>query len=257
MGILLKTGKILLAIFFLSFILLLSGCQTTYDLLRADPAPQTKFLPKEPKLREMEATFPFRKMWMDKNADWKNYTKIMILPVSTRNLFEQSWWNMFNEVNTINSAIEDHQYFAAYIESSFRDALKQDPSHKFKEVSSPGPGTVILEMALVKFVPTKSLLTIVETVGGFFAPGVGLLAIFNSGEIVIEGKITDAQTGRTLMLFADREKDRAAIINIAGLQWYKPSENNVDCWSENFVEIMNTHHYKDVWIKCPITIIDW
>lgn len=257
MKISLKTGKIFLFTFFVLTIFLISGCQTTYDLLRADPAPQTKFLPSKPELSEMESTFPFRKMWIDKTADWKDYTKIIILPVSTKNLFDISWWGKFNEVKTVNNQADESQYFARFIQLSFRNALKNDPSHRFKEVSSAGEDTVILELAIVKVVPSKSSLTIIETVAGFFIPGVGLLTIFNSGEIAIEGKVTDAQTGRPLMLFADREKDRAAIINLAGLQWYKSSENNVDCWSEKFIEIMNTSDYEDIWIRCPVTLIDW
>ncbi len=233
------------------------GCQSTYDLLRADPAPKTSFLPNEPKMKEMPPTFPMRMFWIDENTDFSNYERIIVSPVDSSHTLALRGWSSFNEVSAFDSYKMDLRYLSGYAQSSFGDAFAKNSSLSWKPGKLPGDKTAVLDLAIVQLVPTKSALNAIETVAGFFIPGVGLLAIFNSGEIAIEGKLKDAETGKVLCVFADREKDRAAVINIAGLQHYRHSENAIDEWSRKLPEIIASKNRDEIWTRSPITLVDW
>ncbi len=234
-----------------------SGCRTFYDLARADAEPATAFLPEKAKLQDMDPMFPYRKMYVNKNADWKKYGSIIVKSAMNKDAFSKSKWQSFNESGVFSSRSEELKYYTRYLENSFRNAIQYDPLKRFKVVGEPGPGTAVLELSLTQIVPTKATLTAAETIAGFFVPGVGLLTIFNSGEVAFEGKMTDSQTGEVIAMFADREKDRAAIVNIASFTWYKNSENMMDDWSRKFVMIVNAGSYLEVEARCPFTLIDW
>ena len=81
----------------ISLMLLTSGCSSFYDAIRATPAPQTSFLPAQPKLKEMPPTFPFHKMWFNPSIDMNKYNKIMISKVNTGYVLDKIPWDRMNE----------------------------------------------------------------------------------------------------------------------------------------------------------------
>ncbi len=235
---------------------LTSGCNSFYDALRAEPAPQTSFLPAQPKLSEMPPTFPFRKMWINPAVDMNRYRKIMISKVSTEHVLAKIPWNRVNESELFNTRAKECLYFAGYIENSFRAAVSADPEKRFQLSQKPDAQTLVLELSLVQVVPSKSFLNVFETVVGFIVPGFSLLTMFNAGEIAIEGKLKDAETGTLICMFADREKDRPTIINVAGLKWYRHSQININEWSREFVLILSSKNRLSVKRRFPITFFE-
>ncbi|MFZ2657750.1 MAG: DUF3313 family protein [Victivallales bacterium] len=238
-------------------LILSSGCSSFYEVLRAAPARQTSFLPQRPKLCEMPPAFPFRKMWVNPAIDINRYRKMMISKVSTGHVISRDPWDRVNESEMFNARAKECAYCARYIENSFRAAVAADPKRRFQLTSSPDAQTIVLELSLVQIVPSKSFLNFVESIAGFFVPGLSLLAIFNSGEIAIEGKLKDARSGTLICMFAEREKDRLAIFDIAGLRWYKHTQNNIDAWSREFVLILNSRKNDDVTHRFPMALVDW
>lgn len=234
-----------------------SGCSTFYDLARADAEPATAFLPDKTKLQDMDPMFPYRKMYASRKAEWKKYDKIVVKAVINKDAFSKNKWQSFNESGVFSSRAEELRYYSRYMENSFKNEIQYDSLKRFRLVGEPGANTAMLELSLTQIVPTKASLTAAETVAGFFIPGVGLLTIFNSGEVAFEGKMTDSQTGEVIAMFADREKDRTAIINIASFTWYKNSENTIDDWSGKFIGIINADNMLEVQARCPFTLVDW
>lgn len=232
------------------------GCKTAYSVMRAEPAPLTDFLPDNKKLKDQEADFPFRKIWIDDSVDWKKYKKIIVAPVYTEYLLKQDWWSGVNEEKIASDAKKDCCFIAKYMENSFRDSISRDTDHRFNVVSKPGTDTIILEMALTELVPTKAFFNAAEMVAGFFVPGMGLLSLLNSGSVAMEARIKDSESGKVIAMFADREKDTAAIIDIAGLKWYSHAENIIDGWSGDFVKLSNSGNL-DVRAKFPFELISF
>lgn len=237
-------------------LILSSGCNSFYDVLRATPAPQTSFLPSQPKLSEMPPTFPFRKMWFNPAIDINRYKQMVISKVRTEHVINKITWDRVSETEIFNSRAKECIYFAGYIENSFKNAVFTDPKRRFQLSLNPNAQTVVLELSLVQVVPSKSFLNIFETVVGFIVPGFSLLTMFNAGEIAIEGKLKDATSGTLICMFADREKDRLAIIDIAGLKWYRHSQNNINDWSREFVLILNSKNRLNVKRRFPITFFE-
>jgi len=252
-----STALLRVIIFILTPLFSGTGCQSVYKLCRAEPAPLTGFLPDQARLREMGPAFPFQKMWFNPGVDRKKYDQLMLRRVNRKYVLDQNVWQNLHEAEAFQNRAQECDYIAAYLEESFKAAVRADPRRRFQLVNQPGPRTLVLELALVQVVPTKSALTAIEIVAGFLVPGLGLLTIFNSGEIAIEGKLTEARGGRLVGMFADRAKDRAALINLAGFTWYKNSENNIDEWSAKLVEILATRRYQEVETRCPLTLIEW
>lgn len=161
-----------------------------------------------------------------------------------------------SETEIFNTRVKECNYFARYIENSFKTAVLNDPKKRFLISTGQDTETMVLELSLVQVVPSKSFLNIFESIVGFIVPGFGLLTVFNSGEVAIEGKLKDAGNGTLICMFADREKDRPAVINVAGLKWYKHSQNNINAWSSEFVLILNSRNYLDVRKRFPMTFFE-
>ncbi|HCE45127.1 MAG TPA: hypothetical protein DET40_16420 [Lentisphaeria bacterium] len=253
-GICSKYTKMLVLVFLLS---LSFGCNSYYHVLRAEPARQTSFLPQQPKLREMPPTFPFRRFWFNPAVDISKYSKMMISKVSTEHVISKNPWERVNESEMFYARAKECTYCARYIQYSFRNAVAGDPRKRFQLTSTPDAQTIVLELSLVQIVPSKSFFNVVESVAGFFVPGVGLLTFFNSGEIAIEGRLKDAESGTLVCMFAEREKDRIAIFDAAGLWWYRHTQNNIDDWGREFVLILNSKKRTDVRHRLPMVLVDW
>ena len=237
-----------------------TSCRSTYDFMRASPAEVTNFIPESPKLQDQDPRFPFRKMWIANLGDLSQYKKIYIAPVDTRHIFDKNWWAAFNEQEAFKGEKEALDWMSGYMRTSFRNAVFDDPKKRFVLLNSrsDSPDSLVLELALIELIPSKATLNTVETIVGFIIPGVGLLTIFNSGSVAIEGKLTDASNGKIICLFADRESDRASVINIAGFSWFRHSEIIVNCWASDFVEVMNAG--SDPWkveARFPFTLVEY
>jgi hypothetical protein len=195
-------------------------------------------------------------MWFNPAVDMNRYRKIMIPKVNTEHVLAKIPWNRVNESEFFNTRAKECLYFAGYIEKSFKTAVSSDPEKRFQLSQNPDTQTLVLELSLVQVVPSKSFLNVFETAVGFIVPGFSLLTMFNAGEIAIEGKLKDARSGMLVCMFADREKDRVAIIDVAGLKWYRHSQIIVEDWGREFVLIMNSKNRLSVKRRFPITFFE-
>ncbi|OGV37285.1 MAG: hypothetical protein A2X48_21200 [Lentisphaerae bacterium GWF2_49_21] len=249
--------KVILNFISVSVLVLVSGCTTMYDWLRADPAPQTSFLDGSGKLVAQSPDFPFRKMWVDKNVDLNKYNKIVVAPVNTKFLMNSTAWNKLDARTMEGEVKEDSVEMAKYMECSFRNAVTYDKKRRFTLADNAGPDTLSLEIALVQLEPTKAELNVVENVVGIVIWPVSFLTVFNSGSTAFEGILRDSQTGKIVCTFADREMDEAAIFNIPGFTYYGNAKYFTDRWSGQFLDFMNAKDYTQLKTDFPFKLIVW
>lgn len=236
--------KKFLSVLFLSGLLVVSSVfaaeESSGSIFRPDPAPVTNFLPEHHLLKLQSSDCPFQRYWADKSINWQNYKKIILVRVNTDHLLTQSWWSQVNSRPLFENAKNDCNTIARYTEDAFIKAICTDKNKRFKLVYKPDPETFYLKIALVELVPSKPFLSAAETGAGFVIPGAGLLAMANKGCVAMEIKLVDSMTGRVLAMATDRERGDPALIDLAGLTWYRHAETSIDNWATEFIKVANS-----------------
>lgn len=213
---------------------------------KADPVPETQFLPDPGKLQDTNGGAA-QKAWKDPNVNLLNYDKVIVVPVFTEDQLQKSWLERNNIRHLLGDDQKDLLEFARYTENAFKKAINADK--RLSLASKPGPKTLILELALVKVVPGKPIIGAIGNLSNLTPFGlilmpakVGAKASTDSpmqASVAIEGIVRDSQTKKVIGMFADREKEKAAIFNFNDFRAYSNLKQIVDEWAMQFVEAMN------------------
>lgn len=112
----------------------------------------------------------------------------------------------------------------------------------FHPVEKPGADAMILELSLTELDPTSAkgnvTKTVVKyTVGPIASMGVGL---FTGGCIAVEGRLREGKSGKVVMQFADKEKDKATIYNARDYMALGHAKRTAREWAEQFDEFLRT-----------------
>ena len=101
------------------------------------------------------------------------------------------------------------------------------------------PGTLVLDLAIVELIPSKAVLNAVAIVA---PPEVAIPVSVAAGKasVAIEGRVRDAITGETLMIFADREEPAHRIIDLKSVTWWSQARDSIDLWAKQMVKLANT-----------------
>ena len=208
---------------------LAAGCSTdkVHELMRAEPAPLTDFLPENERLVRRADTFLVHYTWLDTNAvaaaEFKN---VYVAPFDISRLRKGQRYDQLkdkalsggdelrNKLIDLDKAIDDlGEYGREAFVKAFRDHEKET---NLKVVDDPKvPHTLALEFAITAFVPTRAALEAAGAIGGFFCPvpGVGLVADYlSAGMIAIECRARSSDTGRIVGMFADTEGEPSALL---------------------------------------------
>ena len=240
-------------------LLILTGCTTFYEATRSDPPQLTAFLPDHKLLVKQSPEFPFYYFWEKNNIDWNKYDKVYVAPVNTDYLLKDTWWESVDPKALVNIK-KDIPGLAEYMRDKFISELKRmETRGSFKVVDTPDmPGTASLELALTKLIPTKAELNYLGTAGGFFVPGAGLAAsLVSAGNVSMECKVIDSKTGELLLMYADREKDPSALINVAGFCWYNSAKSNIDMWARQTASMAVVSKLQDMRRDFPFQLINY
>jgi hypothetical protein len=79
-------------------------------------------------------------------------------------------------------------------------------------------------------------------------PGTGIIRLFGSDSIAIEGMVRDGRIGELLAAFRDREADKSAPISVRDYQMYAHIRRTLDDWADQLAELAGTvptHQVKD------------
>jgi hypothetical protein len=232
LGNVLSLGAVLVAA------LLLQGCH-------AKEAPTSAFIEK-PELMTRDATLPFNKAYWNKQYDSKQFTEITVAPVNTNYVMAQNFWEQANVAGVDKNKLkQDVQMLADYTRQSMIKAFTNDPQHRFKVVDTPGPNTLILELALTQVVPSKAALnaigyvTWIPTAVAAAGSTVTESQDMGKGVVAIEGRIRHGGNGEIIGMFQDRQNPPTAIVDIKALNWWAPAKQIVDGWASELVAVAN------------------
>jgi len=230
-----------------------TGCA----VLKAGPAPDSGFIEQPDLMTQQRDRYPFHKVWDTGKVLSLNsaqYNEIMFTPVKTQYLGNSTWWDRVN-FRSRKRVRKDSIKFADYVKEKFEKRFRDSKYKRFKVVNSPGPNTIVVELAVVGLSPAKQLYNAAAQTGGVFVPGVGAASIIGKGNVAIEAKIRDGETGDLLATFADKEKGKLAPFDLAGMFPYWHAKNNVQKWAKQLDKLLNTPPQKKVWDTLPVRLM--
>jgi hypothetical protein len=209
-------------------------------ILKASPAPVSKFIENPQQLKSDRQRAPFHKYWRNPDPKaWKRvngFNRIAIAPVNTEylrarnDIFARSWNK--KERRPVGE-------MAAYMRNRFQKQFAK--SGAYQVVSRPGDDTLVLEMALVELGPTNVAGNAVRTGAQVFVPGAGFLGSqFTRGKIAVEGKLRNAETGEVLMQFTDRAHDKTSLISFRDFSPYAHDRRAINEWAKQVDELSRT-----------------
>jgi hypothetical protein len=159
-------------------------------------------------------------VYINPNADWSKYTKIMLQPV-------QYWDN-----SDSTEPIADEQKLVTYFHNQLQTTLQKN----FTLVDQPGPDVLVLYVALINATSATPVLRSISVVvpqarllNGLQSLATGSYAFVGSAEA--EMKAVDGSTGEFLAGAIDQRSGGVALSTAAQWQW-GDAENAMDYWSE-------------------------
>lgn len=182
------------------------------------------------------------------------YSSVYFAPVGVSRLSSQDWWSAQN-TRTREMLAADARRLAQQTTNSLKRAAGSYPGKRLQVVSSPGPGTLVVESSIVELVPAKAYWNSAASIAGLAVPGAGMLGTFGKGAITFEGRLRDGATGKVLATFRDRSTDKTAIVNVNSYTWYRGSEANIEELAWKTAEVLNSPKGTVVSESSPIQLI--
>ena len=199
---------------------LLSACSTTQKVAINQADLNCAFLANDCSLLTPGGEGQNALRWLNPAAQWTQYNKIMIDPVT--------FWGG----STTSISASDQQMLVNY----FNQQLNKELGQKFQIVTEPGPGVMKLSVAIVDassatpvlrsismLVPQARVLSSLKYLATGTFPFVGAAQA--------EAKVTDSVSGQVIGLFVDKRVGGGAFTT--GFQWqWGDAENAINHWSE-------------------------
>lgn len=226
-------------------------------LIKASPAPPSPFIEHPKALVSDPERTPFNKIARNPShqawARVQNYNRIVILPVNTRYLRYKS-----GSLSAVGERVAmEHgrpvPQIADYMHTSFEKAFAK--GGKYHVVSKSGPGTLVLELALVELRPTNVAVNVVSTGAGAVVPGANFIgSMMSKGGIAMEGKLRNGQTGELLEEFTDREQDKTSFFSFRDFSPYAHNRRTIDDWAKEVEEMSRTPRTQKVHGAMAVTL---
>lgn len=169
-------------------------------------------------------------VYVDSNAQWTDYSKILIDPVQ------------FAPAADASISTDDQQALCSY----FYNKLTEDLQKRFTIADAPGPGVMRLQVALTdattatpvlrtvtQVVPQARTLNMVQSLG----TGTYLFV----GHASAEGQVIDSVSGQRLAAFVDEREGGMALKAVATWRW-GDAEAVLDFWAEKITERLAELH---------------
>ncbi len=163
-------------------------------------------------------------IYVNPNVTWSSYNKVMIEPVE--------FWDSTD--SSVSPA--DQQMLTGYFYGKLKENLQKD----FTIVDQPGPGVLVLRVALINAESATPGLRSISVVipqarilNGVQSLATGSYAFVGGAEAEI--KVTDGQTGQLLAESADKREGGMALSQAAQWKW-GDAESVMDYWAEKIAE---------------------
>ncbi|MGF1528497.1 MAG: DUF3313 family protein [Candidatus Competibacterales bacterium] len=235
-------------------IVLFSGCS---GLLQPEQAHTSAFLGADAaKLDQQSGLWISEPLQAQLQGNSDQYTQVLIRPVDTEYLMKIQDWSKI-QVLSEDEIREEAKKLAVYMKTEFEAPFVKGQVRNFRLVESPGPNTLVMEMAITELVPTDVARNAAGDVLGFLVPGGGLVSAGAGGSIAMEFRLVDGETGDNLALGKDRRVDQITPVDIAGLTPYRHTEVNVQSWAKDFAAVLNGDIEPDKIAFEPFRLSPW
>lgn len=192
------------------------------------------FLGSEDALLRKNSKLPFQRSWVSPDADFARYHTVAVVPMETKYL--QSLGGSMDAANVRNFGDmhqDDSNELATYLTFGIQGRIQASTSKTAFITAKPPKekNLLVLESALVEAVPGRPSTEILN----FFIPFSRLL---NRPSVAIEGRVRDAESGKTLFLFADRETPEISLLDARKFTYYKTQEREADRWAIQLQQLL-------------------
>lgn len=220
------------------WIFLLPACSSTNRLLKAKPTELSPFFEQQAGVADARKQLPFHKIWMTTDRQLEavaiHKTKLFVAPVNLQHLRPVKKALVRQEIEWGGIQRREKE-IAHQLRNEFAKAYLRSPSPRYQIVQQPGPDTLTLELAIVELNPTSPKGNAVKTALKFVVgPVAGLGGYFTKGNMAIEGKVRDSQSGGLFFQFADNEADKMTFYSMRDFQPYGHAIHAMRKWAEQF-----------------------
>lgn len=214
------------------------SCRSANQLLKARPAALSPFVEHPHEMKANRERVPFHRSWASPDAKVRGKAvpkrQIFIAPVTLKYLRPVAKALVREEIN-VGSIQRNERGMAVLLRNEFAYAFAHSPGPRYVLSQYPGPDTVTLELALVELNPTSPKGNLVKTGMKFvIGPLAGLGGYFTKGNVAIEGKVRNTQTGELLFEFADNEADKMTFYTMRDYRAYGHAEQSFKEWAHQF-----------------------
>src|SRR6059036_766710 len=228
---------------------LVAACATVKEepakIMKAAPAPDSGFLTDAQEMEAHRERAPFDRAWANADFAAPHYQSILVAPVNTKFVLEESRWAEMNLRDVVASPKDDLDKVAGEFRQTVIEKFRESKTNRFAIVDRADDQTMIFELAVTELVPGKAFVGAVG-LAAWAAPlpiGIpaGAVASFaDVGWMAIEGRVRDAKTGDVIAMFADREQSKTRVLDLKALTWYGNAHESMDDWAGQFVALANT-----------------
>ncbi len=168
-------------------------------------------------------------LYIDKNADWKKYTKVYIKPV-------ELWKSDEPDSPLGKMSPENQQLLVNYFHTALADSLEKD----FQIVNQPGPDVLVAHCAVTEARKSKPVINLVSSVVPMgIVLSYGKRAITGTGTgvgmVMVEAEFTDGQTGQRVAAAVDARAGTKALRTKFNSTW-GDVKLAFDWWAQRLTE---------------------
>lgn len=135
-----------------------------------------------------------------------------------------------------------HDLIVNNVGKALAENNKKQNAH-WRLARSRSEATLIVELKIVKLVPTKGGVNLLGFIGSFFSPVPGtttVLSQFTKGSIGIEGRIYDPARRCSIFEFKDTNKDETILFSFNDYGRFGHSEENMAKWAGKIADLIRS-----------------
>ena len=224
-------------------LLCLCSCQHLRKLVKANPAELSSFVEHRGEMKRLPPEAPFQYTWStrDKSARQKAEAlrDIYVAPVSLTELRPMMTGKVRGSKRRGLEVSAEAPAVAGEMRQEFSAALQSQPAPRYRLVATPGPSTLVLELAITELNPTSPAMNAVKLAAKIaLGPvgSVGGLAVRSSGNIAVEARLRAGSKGPVVYQFADNESDKLTLYSVRDFRPYGHARMAVKEWARQFAE---------------------
>lgn len=229
---------------------LTGGCATSSSGLKAKTVPPSAFIENPGRMKPHRERAPFNLSWENPKFETKRGTyNAIYIPAVTTVYLRRVDRPLVTVLEGPKAKDRPVAKTAELLRAAFVNAL-QAPGSRYRTAAGRGPQVLTLELAVIEMNPTN----VVGNAARYGAPGGSALAPLTKGNIAIEGKVRDSQTGELFYEFADNEQDKFAVVSLRDLSSYGHARTAIKEWAKQFAELVSTPASHKVEDSASITV---